>query len=112
MSIWLKDKRIVGFEIKGHAGYADKGYDIICSAVSAIGYTAVGYFENKYNPQRMKDKISYIEMDGYMKFTRPKTTDSNEILKDDAVLEAMVLGLKQVEYSYGSKFVRIKEEEV
>ena len=65
-SIWLKDKkRIVGLNIKG-MGYADKGYDIICSAVSAIGYTAVGYFENKYNPQRMKDKISYIEMDGYI----------------------------------------------
>jgi uncharacterized protein YsxB (DUF464 family) len=112
VSIWLEDEIIVGFEIKGHAGYADKGYDIICSAVSAISYTAVGYFENKYNPEGKMDKISYIESDGYMKFTRPISTNSKEIIKDNAVLEAMVLGFKQVEYSYGSKFVRVKEEEV
>lgn len=112
VSILLKDKTVIGFEIKGHAGYADKGYDIICSAVSAISYTAVGYFESKYNPEGIEDRRSYIESDGFMKFTRPKSPNPKEMIKDNAVLEAMVLGLKQVEYSYGSKYVRIKEEEV
>ena len=26
----------VGFSSKGHAGYADEGYDIICAAVSVL----------------------------------------------------------------------------
>ena len=28
-----------GFEIEGHAGYAQKGSDIICAAVSALSQT-------------------------------------------------------------------------
>ena len=31
---------LVGFEAKGHTGYADEGSDIVCSAVSALTQTA------------------------------------------------------------------------
>jgi len=34
-----------GFEITGHAGYARAGQDIVCAAVSAIGYTVIGVLE-------------------------------------------------------------------
>lgn len=57
-----------GFEIEGHAGYAPKGSDIICAAVSALSqtcrisikYTAEyegnrGYRRNK-NKQYRKNK--------------------------------------------------------
>ena len=29
-------RRIVGFEVKGHSGYAQEGEDIVCAAVSAL----------------------------------------------------------------------------
>ena len=34
-------KKMIGFEISGHAGYADKGEDIVCAAVtSAVQFSA------------------------------------------------------------------------
>ena len=39
-----------GFEIEGHAGYAQKGSDIICAAVSALSQTC---------------RISITELAGY-----------------------------------------------
>ena len=32
--------RIVGFEVKGHSGYAPQGEDIVCAAVSSAAYMA------------------------------------------------------------------------
>lgn len=38
---YLKDEVFVGFSIKGHAGYADFGLDIVCASVtSAVELTA------------------------------------------------------------------------
>jgi len=31
----LEGSRIVGFEVKGHSGYADEGNDIVCAAVTS-----------------------------------------------------------------------------
>ena len=31
----LEGSRIVGFEVKGHSGYADEGEDIVCAAVTS-----------------------------------------------------------------------------
>ncbi len=31
---------LVGFRAKGHSGYAEEGYDIVCAAVSALTQTA------------------------------------------------------------------------
>ena len=95
---------ISGFEISGHAGYAEEGSDIICSAVSAIAYTAVGFFDEK----RYGGKLpSYSEDDGHMVFIAPDLKDKDEITAKDAVLEAAVIGLKQIELSYGKKYIRV-----
>ena len=32
--------------VNGHAGYATKGQDIVCSGVSAIVYALIGWLEN------------------------------------------------------------------
>ncbi len=34
----LKDGTPKGFKIKGHSGYAERGNDIVCSAVSSASY--------------------------------------------------------------------------
>lgn len=95
---------ISGFEISGHAGYAEAGSDIICSAVSAIAYTAVGYFDEK----RYDGKApSYSEEDGHMIFTAPEPKNKEETIEIGAVLDAAAIGLKQIELSYGKKYIRV-----
>ncbi|MFZ2538451.1 MAG: ribosomal-processing cysteine protease Prp [Oscillospiraceae bacterium] len=33
---YLKNDTLVGFSVKGHAGYDNVGYDIVCSAVTSL----------------------------------------------------------------------------
>ncbi len=40
-----KNSDRIGFQISGHAGYADSGSDIVCSAVSALAITTVNSIE-------------------------------------------------------------------
>ena len=39
-----KAKRHIHFEVKGHAGQAERGHDIVCSAVSILVYTVAHIF--------------------------------------------------------------------
>ena len=32
-----EESRIIGFDAKGHSGYAEEGEDIVCAAVSSFG---------------------------------------------------------------------------
>lgn len=41
-------------DIRGHAGYADHGNDIVCAGVSAIAFTLLGFLENH------RDDTAYI----------------------------------------------------
>lgn len=36
-----------GFKINGHANFAKKGYDIVCSAISGISFGSINWFEKK-----------------------------------------------------------------
>ncbi|MBP5426622.1 MAG: ribosomal-processing cysteine protease Prp [Clostridiales bacterium] len=89
-----------GFEISGHSGYAPMGKDIVCAAVSALAYTAVGAIED------MCDKPLWESSDGYMKciITDDIVNKNKDIAK--TILDTIVIGFKQIELSYG-KYVRV-----
>lgn len=93
------------FTVKGHAGFARNGSDIVCSAVSALAYTAVGALE------KIAGIDGYIEKDGYIKCILPCDISSSQKDKADIILETIVLGFKQIEYSY-KRFVLVLDKEV
>lgn len=41
-------------EAKGHAGYAEKGKDIVCAGASALFYTAAEYLEGMEREGKLK----------------------------------------------------------
>ena len=43
--VQTKDKQIRAFQVAGHAGYAESGQDIVCSAVSALTITTINSLE-------------------------------------------------------------------
>ena len=43
--------------VNGHAGYADKGQDIVCAGVSAIVYSLLGWLENN------SEYITFVSVD-------------------------------------------------
>ena len=78
-------KAYVGFSIKGHAGYAEHGQDIICAAVSVLAQNTVNSIEQ---------------------FT--DDTFSGEIDEKTGSLT----GLTSIAEEYGKKYIKIRFREV
>lgn len=78
-TIYNHDKKIVGFESKGHAGYAERGRDIICAAVSMLVYNTIdcikSFTDDKFEEKENEDEayISFMLCDA-------SPSDSAELL--------------------------------
>lgn len=93
------------FTVKGHAGFSEYGSDIVCAAISAIACTAVGAMKN------MVGTCDYEEKDGYIECIVPQNISYEKRKIANIILETVVLGFKQVEFSY-RKYVSVSEKEV
>ena len=92
--------RFAGLTVKGHAGSAPYGKDMVCAATSAITFGALNALED------IDEDFEYeVEQEtGYVKLTPKKGISEH----DSVVLETMILQLKTIEASY-SEFIQIKE---
>lgn len=77
--------------IYGHAGYDDVGKDIVCAAVSSLGWALIGYLENSAN-----DTSDYAHL-----------TDSGRLAisarsspEVDAAFRMTLIGLMQIAKKY------------
>ena len=103
----VRDKKgfIWEFAVEGHSGFSDPGSDIICSAVSAVAYTAVGALDE------LADIRGHVEKPGFMKCSIPVGIDPDRESRAQVILEAMTVGFKQIEREY-EEYVSVFEEEV
>lgn len=103
------DGDYTGFQMKGHAEYADYGKDIVCAAVSALVINTINsvaeftedIFENTVDSDR--DLVSFA-------VTSRPVSESSKLL-----LQSLVLGLSGIESEYGKKHIKIhfeKKQEV
>ena len=101
----LKDnqKNIKFIEATGHSGYAESGYDIVCSAVSTLMQSlAVGLTEVV--------KVSVdVKIDEAIPYMSVSLIDNNE--KVQTLMQTTVLSLKQVANEF-TKHIKIKEKQV
>lgn len=86
---------ICKFSINGHAGFDDYGKDIICAAVSAISQTAILGL-NSLSTVKFKKQIS----NGNMSVEVVKSGLNDDYIKLKAILDTMVLGLKDIAKDY------------
>ncbi|OMD63195.1 hypothetical protein BSK48_27030 [Paenibacillus odorifer] len=94
---------IVGFEVKGHAGYAKRGEDIVCAGVSAVTVGTVNSIET----------LTGISMDtsmknGFISGTLSSVEDFDTSAKVQLLLESMVVMLNDIAESYG-KYIQIQQ---
>lgn len=100
-----KDGFVYGFEACGHSGYAEHGKDIVCAAISALAYTAVGAVS-----EMTKVEADWSYKDGYMLYMVHSDIAENDRSIVKTILDAIVIGFKQIELSYkGYVSIRIKE---
>ena len=87
IKVELKDNLIT---IKGHAGYDDKGKDIVCASVSSIVITTINAII-EINP----DAIDYSDLDNEIIIRKLKEDETvNKLLKN------MILLLESLEKDY------------
>jgi uncharacterized protein YsxB (DUF464 family) len=94
--IFYQDRVIKGFIIKGHAGMAEKGRDIVCASVSVLGQTALLGL-NAYLSQQPQWKI---DEEGYLECWLPESITRTELDTAQIILHTMELGLLSIEESY------------
>lgn len=96
---------LLSFKIEGHAGYAEEGYDIVCSAVSAVSQTTlIGFLEV------LKVSPSYSINDGYLS-VNIKKLEQGDILKCQVLMETMLKGMLNMQLNYGD-YIKVTVEEV
>ncbi len=100
VSVKRQNDDIIGFHIEGHSGYADRGSDIICSAVSALAVNCVNSVE-----ELTEDHFSMgsDEERGMIDFELTGTISPESAL----LLRSLFLGIKGLEKSYRGRYVRL-----
>ncbi|MDD2481374.1 MAG: ribosomal-processing cysteine protease Prp [Lutispora sp.] len=95
------EDKIKELKVNGHADFSEHGSDIVCSAVSALTQTALlGLVEV------VKLDFKYCIEEGLLSFSLPHIKDGAKKLKAHAILDTMILGLRNIETNY-SPYIRL-----
>ena len=93
-------KDFLGFECKGHAGYAPEGSDIICAAVSILTTTCANALESVAG-KKAEAEVS----DGFMKVMLSQKEVSPET---QIIFQTIFRGLSDLAEEY-PKYLRLTE---
>ena len=100
-----KDKVAKGIEIKGHAGYAEYGQDIICSAVSSLALNMANSVE-EFTDDHFEGSVS--DDGGYFSFSFPDQISPESQL----LMKSLILGLQNIQRDYGAEYINFRFREV
>ena len=89
----------------GHAGYAKKGQDIICSAISILVIGTINSLE-----ELAGEKLIVVtnEEPGFIRCDIQGSLQE----KSSFLLDSMVFSLENLSREYGVKYLQVKYEEV
>ncbi|MFB0957853.1 MAG: ribosomal-processing cysteine protease Prp [Clostridiaceae bacterium] len=100
------DGGITGFTYEGHAGYADHGQDIVCSAVTAQLMMTYNGLETVLGIPLDLDMASD---GGYFSFSLKDPAEAN-VVKAQVLMETLKLGLLAIQTQYEENITLIEEE--
>ena len=103
----LRDRNEVvkGIDINGHAGYAEYGQDIICSAVSVLALNMANSVE-QFTDDHFEGSVS--EDGGQFSFLFPDSMSPESQL----LMKSLILGLTNIRDEYGAEYINIRFKEV
>lgn len=100
VKFFYKDDMISGFELKGHAGYADHGSDIVCSAATSNSISVINSLEVLLDVNF--DRV--VADEGLILLQ----ISEKDIEKSQLLLEHLKLALGEVSKEY-PKYIKISE---
>jgi len=99
-SIQNEQGNLIGFFSSGHSGYAESGQDIICASVSVLTINTINSIEHFTSDKfDCKQDESKAQID--FKIKGVPSHDAELLLK------VMFLGLKDIEDTYGKRYVQV-----
>jgi len=120
-TIVRKKNKIVKFYGHGHTGHASIGEDIVCAAISASSQqTAMGILNYLNIPchigQNDETGFLYLDLEIQAEGSNKSLNEYNEIIGEkrrelDALLETMLVMLREIEKEYPNKLAIIEKED-
>lgn len=107
VTIVKKNGNITGYYAQGHAEYAEMGSDIVCAAISTVMQNPLAGIQEvlHLNPQYGFDEDGYLTVNF-------SNLDYQEKKKEvSALLETMIVMLKELERSYPKNIKLVEKEE-
>lgn len=96
-----KNGKLQGFLVRGHAGYAPTGEDIVCAGVSALVQTAAAGLKCFLSQEPLvKDRTKDL-CDVFVKLMLPEDLTEEEKNTAQVILKTMELGMRGIAASYG-----------
>jgi len=92
---FMDGDRITGFSVSGHSGYAERGEDIVCAAITALVTMAEATINDVCGA---KAKVRVKEEDARITLTLPTSCDEEDTVQ--AVLSGMMLTLISLREEY------------
>ena len=95
-----EESRIIGFDAKGHSGYAEEGEDIVCAAVSSAAYMTANTVTDVVGA-----KAAIDEGDGRLSLA---VEEENAGIK--TVIDGFFLHMKALQEQYPERIQVLKTE--
>lgn len=107
VSIYKNNKEIIGFSVSGHAGYSEKGTDIVCAGVSVLTINTINSFEEILN----FDDFTYAVDNTGIGLIEFELTNNLDDSKGQLLLRSFELGIKSIKEEY-MEYIELSYEEV
>lgn len=98
---------LVGFKIEGHAGFEQKGQDIVCAAVSILAQTTAASIQEIL---QVEPEVLRVQ-DGNLICRIGDLKEPDKKKGVQLLLESMVLGLKETSRNYPG-YLEIKQRKI
>ncbi|WP_028990855.1 ribosomal-processing cysteine protease Prp [Thermacetogenium phaeum] len=96
-----------GFCVRGHAGYAPPGRDIVCAGVSALVQTAVAALKRFLSRQPAVIRDSQEEEGACVRLLLPPDLPEEDKKTAGIILQTLEIGMHGIAGSYG-KYIEVR----
>ena len=100
-----RNEKYIGFDCKGHAGYANYGEDVICAGVSALVINTVNAI-SRYTQEEFSADTDEETGKVFLRFLHPAGHDA------ELLVNSLVLGLQGIRDAYGAEYITLNFKEV
>ena len=99
VALYYQDKTLIRLKVAGHAGYAEHGADIVCSAVTILVFNTINSIDELTDEPIVIHKMD--QKKGIIDCRFPNRKQGNTNQDATLLLKSMLIGLNSIQQMYG-----------